>query len=266
MRIAKLVLLAALSATAYAQNEVALEAAIQSEHRTERYVERDVYRNPVATLSAFGVTPSSEVLEIWPGGGWYTEILAPYLRDSGRLTVAHFPTETEIPYYMTARMNFEEKLATTPAVYDQVQIATLNPSEGLLDVGDSQFDSVLTFRNVHNWLRGGNEQRMFQEFFRVLKAGGTLGVVEHRTRNDIGRDEMIRSGYMTQSYVIAVAESAGFELVEAFEVNANDADTANHEGGVWALPPTLTNGDENKAHFVAIGESDRMTLLFRKPE
>lgn len=268
MKLKKLLMLFALSsaAGAFAQDIQRLEEAVASEHRTERYVLRDEFRNPVQTLQAFGIEPTDRVLEIWPGGGWYTEILAPYVRDQGELVVAHFPTESEVAYYVTLRMNFEDKLANTPDVYDQVSMVSFSPNSGIMGVEDASFDSVLTFRNVHNWLRGGNEQRVFSNFFRVLKPGGTLGVVEHRSRSEMTRDDMIRSGYMTEAYVIQVAQSAGFELVESFDVNANPRDTADHEGGVWALPPTLTNGEEEQERYIAIGESDRMTLLFRKPE
>lgn len=268
MKLTKLLMLFALSSatSSFAQDVQRLENAVTSEHRTEHYVLRDEFRNPVQTLQAFGIEPTDRVLEIWPGSGWYTEILAPYLREQGELVVAHFPTESEVAYYMTLRMNFEEKLAANPSVYDRVSIVSFSPDSGIMGVEDASFDGVLTFRNVHNWLRGGNEQRVFSDFFRVLKPGGTLGVVEHRSHAEMTRDEMIRSGYMTEAYVIQVAEAAGFELVEVFDVNANPRDTADHEGGVWALPPTLTNGEEEEERYIAIGESDRMTLRFRKPE
>lgn len=244
----------------------AIQNAVESSHRSESFKVRDDQRHPVETLSAFQVGSADTVLEIWPGSGWYTEILAPMLKDDGRLIAAHFPTETDINYYTTSRMNFVEKLAETPDVYGKVELAQMVPNQGVVGVEEASVDRVLTFRNVHNWLRGGNEQTVFNSFFSVLKPGGMLGVVEHRANEGASREEMLRSGYVTQSYVIQLAEAAGFELVEAFEINANALDTKNYEGGVWSLPPTLRHGDQDRAKYVAIGESDRMTLLFRRPE
>ena len=244
----------------------AIRNAVESSHRSESFVVRDSQRHPVETLAAFQVESSNTVLEIWPGSGWYTEILAPVLKDNGRLIAAHFPTDTDINYYTTSRMNFVEKLAESPELYGKVELAQMVPSQGVVGVEAASVDRVLTFRNVHNWLRGGNEQKVFNSFFTVLKPGGLLGVVEHRANEGASREEMLRSGYMTQSYVIQLAESAGFELVEAFEINANALDTKDYDGGVWSLPPTLRHGDEDREKYTAIGESDRMTLLFRRPE
>jgi predicted methyltransferase len=244
----------------------AIRTAVESSHRSESFTVRDDQRHPVETLAAFQVAPSDTVLEIWPGSGWYTEILAPALKDNGRLIAAHFPTDTDINYYTTSRMNFVEKLAESPDVYGKVELAQMVPNQGVVGVEDESVDKVLTFRNVHNWLRGGNEQTVFNSFYSVLKPGGLLGVVEHRANEGASREEMLRSGYVTQSYVIQLAEAAGFELVEAFEINANALDTKDYDGGVWSLPPTLRHGDENREKYAAIGESDRMTLLFRRPE
>ncbi|WP_298634168.1 methyltransferase [uncultured Umboniibacter sp.] len=244
----------------------AIRTSVESSHRSESFTVRDDQRHPVETLTAFQLAPSDTVVEIWPGSGWYTEILAPVLKDDGRLIAAHFPADTEINYYTTSRMNFVEKLAENSEVYGKVELAQMVPNQGVVGVEEMSVDKVLTFRNVHNWLRGGNEQTVLNSFYSVLKPGGLLGIVEHRANEGATREEMLRSGYVTQSYVIQIAEAAGFELVEAFEINANELDTKDYDGGVWSLPPTLRHGDQDREKYTAIGESDRMTLLFRRPE
>jgi predicted methyltransferase len=232
----------------------ALKAAISAAHRTPANVERDGARHPHETLSFFGITPKMTVVEFAPGGGWYTEILAPYLRNEGKLIVG-------------ASARFKNKLDTIPAIYDKVVLANMDAS-GKLDYSPkNSADMVLTFRNVHNWVSNGDAvtKTVFQSAYDALKTGGVFGVVEHRLPATKTQDAKASSGYMHEAFVIRIAESVGFKLLAKSEVNANPKDDADHEGGVWALPPVLTNKDKDRAKYQAIGESDRMTLKFVKP-
>lgn len=244
-----------------------LEAAIAGDWRSPENVARDGFRNPGPTLQFFGVEPGKTVLEITPGGGWYTEILAPLLRDSGRYLAAvvdpsKATNERAADYYTRALENFQQKLAASPEVYGQPALVQFDPAAPVFGAPGS-VDVVLTFRNVHNWMPSGAAPAYFQAFFDVLAEGGTLGVVEHRAEE--GTEPDGRSGYVTEAQVIALAEAAGFQLAEKSEINANPRDTRDHPNGVWSLPPSLRGGDEDREKFVAIGESDRMTLRFVKP-
>jgi predicted methyltransferase len=239
--------------------------AINSPHRLAANVERDSSRHPAETLTFFKLEPDQTVVEIWPGGGWYTEILAPYLKPAGTFYAAHFPLDTDIPYFKASRRQFEQMLAADPGHYSEVNVVDFEPGRGILSVPEGSADRVLTFRNVHNWLRTDSGSDAFALFFKVLKSGGMLGVVEHRTRADESREWMLENGYMNQDYVIKLAEDAGFTLLASSEINANPNDTANHPAGVWTLPPRLKLEDQDRAKYQAIGESDRMTLLFIKP-
>ncbi|GGE37985.1 methyltransferase [Halopseudomonas oceani] len=246
----------------------AIRAAVGNSGRTITNVTRDAYRNPEQTLTFFGVTPEQTVVEVWPGGGWYTEVLAPLLRDKGTLIAAHFDPESDVGFFRRSRAQFEAKLAEHLERYDRVQLATLNYDPDLAISEPGSADRVLTFRNVHNWLAAGEgeAQVMFDKFFAVLKPGGMLGVVEHRAKAGASLEQMIESGYVTEEKVRELAASAGFELLSVSPVNQNPRDTTEHPEGVWTLPPTLRLGDEQRAHYLAVGESDRMTLLFIKPE
>lgn len=237
---------------------------LQSPDRTPAFVERDVYRHPAETLAFFGLEPTMTVVEIWPGGGWYTEILAPYLQ-GGKLYAAHFAKDSGIKYFLNSRRSFEEKVKAYPDVYQAMTMAEFSPKMNKLTVPDGSADLVLTFRNVHNWLRSINEAEAFALFYKALKPGGVLGVVEHRAKPNTSWESMKKSGYMTEAYVIALAEKAGFVLDASSEINANPKDSADHPKGVWTLPPTLRMKDKDRAKYVAIGESDRMTLRFKKP-
>ncbi|TQV67773.1 class I SAM-dependent methyltransferase [Exilibacterium tricleocarpae] len=241
------------------------KSAVEGEHRTAAYAQRDEYRNPAATLAFFGVAPDMSVVEIWPGGGWYSEILAPLLRENGTFYAAHFPVETEVGYFQRVRKNYAQKLAAAPALYDKVVVTEFHPPSGVSAGPAGKVDRVLTFRNVHNWMKAGYDQRAFDEFFALLKPGGVLGVVEHRARPGTDKAAMGASGYVTEAYVIARAEAAGFVLEAKSEVNANPRDSAQHPQGVWTLPPSLRLGETDRDKYLAIGESDRMTLKFRRP-
>ena len=238
---------------------------LQASHRTAEYVQRDKYRNPAETLAFFDVQPQMTVVEIWPGLGWYTELLAPYLQQ-GAFYAAHFPAGVGVPFYDNYRGQFEKKLAGNEAVYRHVKLASFDPKRSVLGVPVNSADRVLTFRNVHNWLRSESEATAFDLFYKTLKPGGILGVVEHRAKPGTDWETMNESGYMTEQYVIELAEKAGFVLEARSEVNANPADGANHPKGVWSLPPTLRLKELDRDKYLAIGESDRMTLKFRKPE
>lgn len=246
-------------------DSAALAAAIASPTRTPANVARDVYRNPRETLAFFGVRPSATVVELWPGGGWYTEILAPMIRNGGGTYYVAGPWERGL-----ARVR--EWQAAKPDLYGAMRLAEFPASADSANprVPDGSADVVLTFRNVHSWRmgNGGSEARAkdaFVQAYRMLKPGGVMGVVDHRLPETADTALEATSGYMKPSTVIAYAMAAGFVLDGQSEVNANPKDTRDHPGGVWALPPTLTNKDADRAKYLAIGESDRMTLRFRKP-
>ncbi|WP_250463247.1 class I SAM-dependent methyltransferase [Microbulbifer litoralis] len=250
---------------AAAGEAVDLQSVIAGPQRTADYAKRDQYRHPAETLEFLGIEPGMAVVEIAPGGGWYTEILAPYLKEQGTFYAAHFPADSEAEYYQRSLKNFKEKMAADRESYGKVTLTEFDPASGVKVAPDGSADAVVTFRNVHNWMRGDNEQKAFNQFFAALKPGGVLGVVEHRAKPGTSREVMIESGYVTQDHVIEVAKKAGFELEESSEINANPKDTADHPKGVWTLPPTLALKDKDREKYLAIGESDRMTLRFRKP-
>jgi len=244
----------------------AIDAALAGPNRSEANRARDVFRHPKETLQFFGLEPGMTVVEIWPGGGWYTEILAPVVRGKGVLYAAHFHIDGKGPKYREAsRSAFFRKLGENPAVYDQVRVTTFGAPEYVAIAPAGSVDLVLTFRNVHNWAAAKSEEAGFRAFYAALKPGGILGVVEHRAREGASLEEMIKSGYMSESYVIALAQKAGFRLLGRSEVNANAKDTKDYPRGVWTLPPTYRMGDQDRAKYAAIGESDRMTLKFVKP-
>jgi predicted methyltransferase len=236
-----------------------LSAAIAAPNRTPGNLARDQFRNPGPTLTFFGVKPNQTVVELWPGGGWYTEILAPYMAGKGTLIVA--------PPAGPRADRVKTFLGTNPTAYGKVKIANFPNSEGATPVAPGTADVVLTFRNVHNWRFDGADkaQDAFNQIYAMLKPGGVLGIVEHRLPEaaDIAREE--KSGYMKTSSVVSYATKAGFKLAGASEVNANPKDTADWANGVWTLPPVYALKDVDRAKYAAIGESDRMTLKFVKP-
>lgn len=237
----------------------AIKAAVAAPSRTPANTARDRYRHPAETLAFFGVKPTDTVVELYPGGGWYTEILAPYLAASGSLHVAA-PSPRGLN-------GVNALIAAKPDVYGKVKTASFPANADAPGIPDGAADVVLTFRNVHNWRFGGADaaQANFNAIFKMLKPGGVLGVVEHRLPE--GRDAAAeeKSGYMKESSVIAFAEKAGFKLAGKSEVNANAKDTADWPDGVWTLPPTYALKDKDREKYAAIGESDRMTLKFVKP-
>lgn len=245
----------------------ALDQAIAGSWRSPENRARDAWRHPKETLAFFGIRPDQTVIEITPGGGWYSEILAPYLREDGRYVAAVIDpagegSERARDYYAKARSDLQAKFAGDPARYDRAQVVAFNSKSPVLGAQASA-DAVLTFRNVHNWRSAGNAEAMFKAFFDVLRPGGVLGVVEHRAAGDLPATD--RSGYVGQAQVIAMAQAAGFVLDAASEVNANPRDTKDHPNGVWMLPPGNRHDAKDAARYQAIGESDRMTLRFVKP-
>jgi len=264
-----LVAAASLAALPAAADEALLKAAVASGHRTVANVARDGARHPVETLAFFGVKPSDTVVELSPGaGGWYTEILAPYLRSNGQLIAAGDDPASTSQFAARSAARFAGKLAAS-GVYDKVRTTVFEPATGKLDIAPpASADKVLTFRNVHNWMGLGDEAKtraVCAAAFTALKPGGVLGVVEHRLPAERPFDPKAANGYVHQAYVIKMAESVGFKFDASSEVNANPRDKADHEGGVWALPPVLRNQAKDRERYLAIGESDRMTLRFVKP-
>lgn len=223
---------------------------------------RDAYRHPAQTLAFFGIKPTMTVVEISPSGGWYTEILAPYLNATGTYYAAHNnPAASERA--AAGVKTFKDKLAANPAQYGKAKVTAFG--KGAFDIAPAgSADAVLSFRNVHNWYSAGYAPDAFKAFFAALKPGGTLGIVEHRLPENRPDAAMQDSGYMKVSYVKAQAAAAGFKFVGASEVNANPKDARDYPKGVWTLPPNYAEGDKDKAKYAAIGESDRMTLKFVK--
>jgi predicted methyltransferase len=260
-----LILAAALAASAPATQAAAdpLAAAIASPVRTPQFTARDVYRHPLETLRFFGLRPDQTVVEIWPGRGWYMEILAPYLHDHGMYYAA-----IEAGASREARENaafLRKRIAGDPAHFGKVIVTELGPPQHTEICPPGTADLVLTFRNVHNWIAAGDQQAQFDAFFKALKPGGVLGVTEHRARPGTSLEEMSKSGYTDEAYVRKLAATAGFRFEAASPINDNPKDTKDYPEGVWTLPPTLALGDKGRAKYLAIGESDRMTLKFVKP-
>jgi predicted methyltransferase len=251
-----------------------LGEAVAGAHRDPANVARDVYRHPRETLEFLGLDPAMTVVEVWPARGWYTEILAPVLRDKGAYYAATFViNEASNNYQRGIHSGYLAMLKDKPELYGKVQLTELGAGRTEIAPAGTA-DLVLTFRNVHNWMKDGYVDEVFAGFFRSLKPGGVLGIVEHRAKPGTSLEKMIESGYVTEDHVIALAKKAGFVLEDRSEINANPADTADHPRGVWTLPPGFAlcrdvapgpRQDECRAPWTAIGESDRMTLRFRKP-
>jgi predicted methyltransferase len=240
-----------------------VEEAVSADYRSPEMRQRDSYRHPVETLKFFEIEPQMTVIEISPAKGWYTQILAPYLNANGQYVAAEAPSESNehIKEMNDARAAW---LSAHQSLVTKAQVVTFDPSAGSLGTDDTA-DVVLTFRNVHNWISSKEETAAFKSFFKVLKPGGTLGVVEHRANPKSKMDSKAKSGYVREKDVIAMAKKAGFKLVEKSEINANTKDTKNYAEGVWTLPPVLKLKEKDQEKYMAIGESDRMTLKFVKP-
>ncbi len=257
------VMLAVMAAVPFAAGaaEDPLRAAVADPRRSPKFAARDGARHPFDELEFFGLRPDATVVEVWPGGGYWTEMLAPYLRERGRYVAALPMRGTKEDTEGLAA--FRAKLAADPARFDRAAVVGLsNGSEALVPNGTA--DSVLTFRNVHNWLADGTAPAMFACFARALKPRGVLGVEEHRGRADRPQDPRAASGYVRQDYAVELARAAGLTLAGSSEIDANPRDTADYEGGVWSLPPTFTHGDVDRAKYAAIGEADNFVLRFTR--
>ena len=243
-------------------NEIA-----NGDHRSDAYKARNQYRNPAETLDWFGIRDDLTVVEMFPGGGgWYSEILAPYLRDNGEFYAASFDSDSLVEYYRRNHRKYLDKLAARPDIYDKVNVIEFGPPNKPDLQPAGQADMALTFRNVHNWLNNGTADQVFDAMFRVLKPGGILGLVTHRGGQQKVGEEWWKNGYVPEAEVIRLAEQAGFRFADKTEINANPKDTRDYPKGVWTLPPSYRLGDEDLEKYAAIGESDRMTMKFVKPE
>lgn len=243
-----------------------IETALEHPDRDAANTLRDQYRHPSETLSFFGISPDMTVIEIWPGRGWYTEVLAPWIKQGdGQLTAAAFVKDTGPEWRQNIQAHYDSWLASDPDRFDKVEVIEFGGPDNWSLGEDNSADAVLTFRNVHNWVKGGFAETVFDAMFDVLKPGGVLGLTDHRADPGTNLDTMNSSGYLTEALVIELAEEAGFVLEEKSEINSNPKDAKNHPAGVWSLPPTLRLGEKDREKYLNIGESDRMTLRFRKP-
>jgi predicted methyltransferase len=243
-----------------------LDAVLASPARPASDKARDASRHPKQTLLFFGLRANMRVAEIAPGGnGWYTQILAPLLREHGRLIAAVDPPVAGNAYNERERAAFRGLLEGAPLRFDRVEVVDFTPGGAPIVSPPGSLDMILTFRNIHNWMAHGNAEAALADFYRALKPGGVLGVVEHRGNESIPQDPKAASGYVNQSYAIQLIEAAGFRLVGVSEVNANPRDTENYPRGVWTLPPTFAEGDKDRERYSGVGESDRFTLKFIKP-
>lgn len=237
-----------------------LSQIIASPHRSAKNRSRDRDRHPLETLEFFGVSPNQTVVELWSGGGWYTEILAPFLRDHGQLIVTNFDSTKSKP-----AKALQDKLAANSAIFGKVKVATIDPPQKLILAPNNSVDVVLTFRNIHNWIIGGYADQVYNAAFKALKPNGILGVEEHRAKAGTNLQESAKTGYIDEDGIIAEIEKAGFKFLGKSKINANPKDNKDYPDGVWTLPPTLRLGEKDKDRYLAIGESDRMTLKFIKP-
>jgi len=242
----------------------ALDNILGDAHRPEADRARDRYRHPKDTLLYFGIRPEMTVLEVWPEPGWYTDIIAPLVRERGKYYAAVIEPDPA-SQYITARLEaYRKKVASEPTLYGNPTVVTL-PSNGGDVVPPGTVDLVVTFRNLHNWMAGGTAPRVLATIFKALKPGGVLGLVDHRGNPNVTQDPLAKSGYVNEQYAIELIQAQGFRLLGSSEVNANPKDTKDYEQGVWTLPPTYRLGDKDREKYAEIGESDRFTLKFEKP-
>ncbi|HZW59605.1 MAG TPA: methyltransferase [Woeseiaceae bacterium] len=249
--------------------EAALDAAINGAHRSAANKARDSYRHPQETLAFFGFRSDMTVVEVWPGGGWYTEILAPALQADGRFYAAQYSVNPAFGYQREYFGSYLSKLGGMPDLYRDVIVTHLAAPHELEIAPRGSADMVVTFRNVHNWFEQGYGKHAatlgFVAMFDALKPGGILGIVDHRWPDASNEDPGAENGYISEERTIAYAEAAGFEFAGRSDINRNPRDTHDHPQGVWTLPPSLALGEQDRERYLAIGESDRYTLKFVKP-
>ncbi|THD68381.1 methyltransferase [Phenylobacterium sp.] len=248
-----------------------LEAAVAGAWRSPADRARDAFRHPLESLSFWGLKPHQTVVEFWPGAGWYTDIVAPYVAATGGRFIAAdlIPADPDGQAMMQA---YRRRLEASPGLYGKVTFTTFGAGSGAVAPAGSA-DLVLFLRNLHNWMAAGLAEKAFRDAFAVLKPGGVLGVEEHRADPGATPDVMASSGYVPQAYAVQLAKEAGFELAAASEINANPRDHHDHPFGVWTLPPVRRSSPMGQppdpkfdhAPYDAIGESDRMTLKLVKP-
>ncbi|ACY17805.1 class I SAM-dependent methyltransferase [Haliangium ochraceum] len=250
----------------YKTPKAKLEAVLASEHRTPANAERDDQRHPLDTLMFFEIEPTMTVVDGGSGGGWYTEVLAPFLAKEGKLVAATYDPEGADDDGRTAYgKRFQLFLGQSPEAYGKVEPVYVTDPESLSFGEAGAADRVLFFRELHGATRRGHLDAYMSAAFAALKPGGMMGVVQHRAADDADAEESVKKGYLPEPFVIAAAEKAGFKLAEKSDINANPKDTKDYEKGVWTLPPSLAMDDVDREKYTAIGESDRMTLKFVKP-
>jgi len=267
--VARLLIAVLVSSTAFvygvarAEEQSGIARWVAAPHRSAGNVARDSFRHPLETLVFFGIKENSTVVEILPGsGGYYMEILAPYLKSRGSYIAAN-RDEAAAPQYLADHQRLLARLKTEPALYEKVVVTKFNAGvHEIASAGSADF--VLTFRNLHNWVERSEIDGALRAFHRALKPGGVLGVVDHRGRTDLSQEAQMKSGYVRQDFAVALIEKAGFKLAGASEVNANPKDTKDYPEGVWTLPPSYRLKDKDRAKYQAIGESDRFTVKFVK--
>jgi predicted methyltransferase len=264
LSVALLLLVACAAPSTRQETTDALTGILAGEQRSEENRARDVYRHPKQTLLFFGIRPEMSVLEVWPEPGWYTEVLAPLLREKGKYSAALIAADPGSPYTTKRLAAYRELLAAHPQLYDRVQVVSL-PVDGGDVVPPGSLDMVVTFRNLHNWMAAGDASQVIATLYRALKPGGVLGIVEHRGNPAVPQDPKAKSGYVNEDYAIRLIEAQGFRLVAKSQVNSNPKDTKDYEQGVWTLPPSYRLGAKDHDKYAAIGESDRFTMRFVKP-
>lgn len=249
-------------------DQAGLASIINNKYRTDISRSRDQFRHPQETLTFFGVEPDMTVVQLWPSGGWYTDILAPYLRDQGKLVAAHYNPETEHPYapfFRSSYLAFETKVTSNPEWYGDVDIRAFEPPFTQAVVADGSADMVLSFRNMQSWLNDGSIDFVLEQIHKMLKPGGVFGIVDSRADVYENVDPLAENGYINQQWLVQKIHEAGFQALDYSEVNANPLDTADHPNGVWSLPPYLQVPEgESEEKYLAIGESDRFTVKFIK--
>jgi predicted methyltransferase len=244
---------------------LALDNILTGTQRSAENRARDAFRHPEETLLFFGIRPEMKVLEVWPEPGWYTEIIAPLMREHGKYFAAVIAADPQSKYGAQRLADYQAKLASRPELYGAVTVVSF-PMDGSDVVPPDSLDLVVTFRNIHNWMAEDAASQAFATLYKALKPGGVLGVVEHRGNPAVAQDPKAKSGYVNEDYAIRLIEGQGFKLVGESQVNANPKDTKDYEQGVWTLPPTYRLGDKDRDKYAAIGESDRFTLKFVKPK